>query len=138
MSKSICGHGDPIRLAVPGSHQFGPGLDPSRQLKSTSGIGRSGLHHLVKQPSDRRGKAAVGLLLNRVSNAATEEVRTERLGRFGPEYLAVAFPQVGDGHSLQPIQLCLNRRISQRRSVLEFHDAALDLPIRYVRLPSTF
>ena len=85
MSKAICRHGDPIRLAVPGPHQLGPWLDPLRQLQSTSGLGRGGLHHLVKQPSDRRGKAAVGLLLNRVSNAATEEVRTECLWRFGPE-----------------------------------------------------
>ena len=85
MSKSICRHGDPIRLAIPGSHQFGPWLDPLRQLKSASGLGRRGLYHLVEQPSDRRGKAAVGLLLNRVSNAATEEVRTKCLRRFGPE-----------------------------------------------------
>src|SRR6478609_9327445 len=77
MSKSICRHGDPIRLAIPGSHQFGPRLDPLRQLKSAGGLGRSGFHHLAKQPSGRHGKAAVGLLLNRVSNAATEEVRTE-------------------------------------------------------------
>src|SRR5258705_8032181 len=75
MSKSICRHGDPIRLAVPGSHQFGSGLDPLRQFKSASGLGRSGIHHLAKQPSGRQGKAAVGLLLNRVSNAATEEIR---------------------------------------------------------------
>ena len=53
-------------------------------FKSLEGTWR-GLHHLVKQPSDRRGKAAVGLLLNRVSNAAAEQVRTESLWRFGPE-----------------------------------------------------
>ena len=85
MGKSVCHHRDPIGLAVPGPHQFGPGLDPPRQLQSASGLGRGGLHHLVEQPSDRRGKAAVGLLLNRVSNAAAEEVRTESLWRFGPE-----------------------------------------------------
>ena len=84
MGKTVRRHSDPIRLAVPGSHQFGSWLDPLR-IKSASGLGRGGLHHLVKQPSGRRGKAAVGLLLNRVSNAATEEVRTECLRRFGPE-----------------------------------------------------
>ena len=80
------------------------------------GLGRSGLHHLVEQPSGRRGKAAVGLLLNRVSNAAAEQVRTECLWRFGPEQLAVALPQLGDGRCRQPIQLGLNGWIGLDRS----------------------
>src|ERR1700754_4579761 len=123
---------------VPGPHQLGARLDPPRQVQSTIGLHRGCLYHLVKQPPGGRGKATVGLLLNRVGNAAAEQVRTESLWRFVPEQLAVALPQLGYGRCRQPIPLCLKGWIGPHRSVYGFHDAAPALPIRYTRVPSTF
>ena len=54
------------------------------------GFADCGLHQLVEQPPRRRGKAAIGLLLNPMRDAAPEQIRTERLWRIGPEQLAVA------------------------------------------------
>src|SRR6476646_4442328 len=89
ISKTISHHCYPVGPSVPGPHQLGARLDSPRQLQPAIGFCRSSLHHLVEQPPDMRGKAAVGLLLNRVSNAAAEEIRTESLWRLGPKQFAV-------------------------------------------------
>ena len=85
IGKAVLQHRDPVGLPIPGPHQFGARLDPPGQFQASIGLGRRGLHQLIEQALGRGGKAAIGLFLNAVGNAAPQQVRTERLGRFGPK-----------------------------------------------------
>src|SRR5258708_3233967 len=69
--------------SVPGPYQLGARLDPPRHLQPAIGFYRGGLYQLVKQSPRCRGKTPIGLLLDGVSNAATEQVRTEGRWWFG-------------------------------------------------------
>src|SRR6185503_19564053 len=55
---------DPVGPAIPGPHQFGARLDPSRQLNAATELCLSRFHQLIEQALMLTRESAVGYLLN--------------------------------------------------------------------------
>jgi hypothetical protein len=122
-----------VAFALPCPHQFGARLDAPRKFKPAVRFRDCGLDQLIEQPLRRLGETAVGLFLNPLCDAPPQQVRTECLGRVGPEQLPVPKAQRNDRHGRQPIQLGLYCWIGRlRRQVLSgsHHDAAPAFAIR--------
>jgi hypothetical protein len=103
-----------MTLAFPGPHEFGAGFDAAGQNKPMVWLGYRGLHQLIEQPLRCTGKAAISLLLDPLRDVSPKQIRTECLGRFGPEQLMVSLAQLNFRHRWEPIQLGLDRWIGCR------------------------
>src|SRR6266404_9118850 len=81
IGKAFRQHHHPIAFAFPFPDQDRAGLDPARQHDLAARLPSICLHHLVEQALSGSGEAAIGLLLNPMSDAAPKQIGTECLWR---------------------------------------------------------
>src|ERR1700730_13726252 len=81
-------HRDAVAPALPCPHKDRARLDPARQHDLAAWLRSICLHHLIEQALCRPGEAAVGLLLNSMRDAPSQEVWTECLRRINPNYIS--------------------------------------------------